>query len=261
MGVLPRRPAGGPTRVRRGTGELRRADVMHKMCVMGVRTSWRTVADGEFFCPDCGGDRTTSAGPAVAGSPSSASRSSPAVPQGRSWSAPPAAATSARTPWTTPPPSASPRCSGTPSTPSPSRCWPPAALLPRGPRHRRRDGPRGRLRGLLRGRAADPARRPRRRHRPADRHLRRGDRRPLRSPGPGPVRHSAGHRAPRGAGAARPAPRPSGPEALLLQGARIALADGSYTPAEREVLSTVGSALTLRPAEINRLLAAARTPS
>ncbi|WP_129296478.1 TerB family tellurite resistance protein [Streptomyces lydicus] len=54
---------------------------------------------------------------------------------------------------------------------------------------------------------------------------------------------------------------PAGREAILLQGARIALADGSYTPAEREVLSTVGSALTLRPADTNRLLAAARTPS
>ncbi|MGX7759088.1 TerB family tellurite resistance protein [Streptomyces angustmyceticus] len=54
---------------------------------------------------------------------------------------------------------------------------------------------------------------------------------------------------------------PAGREAVLLQGARIALADGSYTPAEREVLSTVGNALMLRPAETNRLLAAARTPS
>ncbi|WP_066936786.1 TerB family tellurite resistance protein [Streptomyces sp. NBRC 110611] len=54
---------------------------------------------------------------------------------------------------------------------------------------------------------------------------------------------------------------PAGRESLLLQGARIALADGSYTPAERETLATVGSALMLRPADTSRLLAAARTPS
>ncbi|MFF4606283.1 TerB family tellurite resistance protein [Streptomyces sp. NPDC001339] len=54
---------------------------------------------------------------------------------------------------------------------------------------------------------------------------------------------------------------PAGRESLLLQGARIALADGSYTPAEREVLATVGSALMLRPADTTRLLVAARTPS
>jgi hypothetical protein len=54
---------------------------------------------------------------------------------------------------------------------------------------------------------------------------------------------------------------PVGREAILLQGARIALADGPYTPAEREVLATVGAALTIRADEVTRLLAAARTPS
>ncbi|MEU3410144.1 MULTISPECIES: TerB family tellurite resistance protein [unclassified Streptomyces] len=54
---------------------------------------------------------------------------------------------------------------------------------------------------------------------------------------------------------------PAGREALLLQGARIALADGPYTPAERDALATVGAALTLRADDVNRLLAAARTPS
>lgn len=49
-----------------------------------------------------------------------------------------------------------------------------------------------------------------------------------------------------------------GRESLLLQGARIALADGPYTPAEREVLSTVGAALRLDSDEISRLLAAVR---
>ncbi|MCB5906810.1 TerB family tellurite resistance protein [Streptomyces pinistramenti] len=53
----------------------------------------------------------------------------------------------------------------------------------------------------------------------------------------------------------------AGRESLLFQGARIALADGSYTPAEREVLGTVGAALMLCPADTDRLLVAARTPS
>ncbi len=27
------------------------------LCIWGVRTAWRTEADGEFYCPECGGDR------------------------------------------------------------------------------------------------------------------------------------------------------------------------------------------------------------
>ncbi len=54
---------------------------------------------------------------------------------------------------------------------------------------------------------------------------------------------------------------PAGRESILLQGARIALADGPYRPAEREVLATVGRALLLCPEDTDRLLEAARTPS
>ncbi|MFD0312367.1 TerB family tellurite resistance protein [Streptomyces sp. NPDC127119] len=54
---------------------------------------------------------------------------------------------------------------------------------------------------------------------------------------------------------------PAGREAILLQGARIALADGPYTPAEREALTTVGAALTICTDDVTRLLTAARTPS
>lgn len=54
---------------------------------------------------------------------------------------------------------------------------------------------------------------------------------------------------------------PTGREAILLQGARIALADGPYTPAERDVLFTVGAALTICGDDVTRLLATARTPS
>ncbi|MBB5103424.1 hypothetical protein FHS40_002477 [Streptomyces spectabilis] len=55
---------------------------------------------------------------------------------------------------------------------------------------------------------------------------------------------------------------PAGREALLLKGARIALADGPYTPAERDVLATAGCALTIGTDDVARLMAAAqRTPS
>ncbi|MFF5012031.1 TerB family tellurite resistance protein [Streptomyces sp. NPDC001165] len=54
---------------------------------------------------------------------------------------------------------------------------------------------------------------------------------------------------------------PVGRESLLLQAARIALADGPYTPAERDALATIGAALTICADDVNRLLAAARTPS
>jgi hypothetical protein len=54
---------------------------------------------------------------------------------------------------------------------------------------------------------------------------------------------------------------PAGRESLLLQAARIALADGPYTPAEHDALTTIGAALTLPSGDVTRLLAAARTPS
>ncbi|MFI1754576.1 TerB family tellurite resistance protein [Streptomyces sp. NPDC020571] len=52
-----------------------------------------------------------------------------------------------------------------------------------------------------------------------------------------------------------------GRESILLQGARIALADGPYTPAERDALATVGAALTLCSDDVTRLLESAGTPS
>jgi hypothetical protein len=50
---------------------------------------------------------------------------------------------------------------------------------------------------------------------------------------------------------------PQGRERVLLQGAHIALADGPYLPAEREVLEAVGRCLSLPLDDIDRLLAAA----
>ena len=54
---------------------------------------------------------------------------------------------------------------------------------------------------------------------------------------------------------------PAGRESILLQAARIALADGPYTPPERDALTTIGTALTICADDVTRLLAAARTPS
>jgi hypothetical protein len=54
---------------------------------------------------------------------------------------------------------------------------------------------------------------------------------------------------------------PGGREHILLQGARIAVSDGPYLPAEREVLGAVGRCLGLLPGDVARLLEAAGTPS
>ncbi|MFE9250270.1 TerB family tellurite resistance protein [Streptomyces sp. NPDC007088] len=54
---------------------------------------------------------------------------------------------------------------------------------------------------------------------------------------------------------------PVGRETILLQGARVALADGPYTAAERDALELVGTALTLDADEVTRLLEEARMPS
>ncbi|MGW2058158.1 TerB family tellurite resistance protein [Streptomyces sp. NPDC001840] len=55
---------------------------------------------------------------------------------------------------------------------------------------------------------------------------------------------------------------PAGRESIVLQGARIAVADGPYSAAEREVLSIVGGALLLCSDDTERLLlAASGTPS
>jgi tellurite resistance protein len=50
---------------------------------------------------------------------------------------------------------------------------------------------------------------------------------------------------------------PQGCERILLQGARIALADGTYLPAERDVLDAIGRCLTMSPGDVDRVLEAA----
>ncbi|HEX5568154.1 MAG TPA: TerB family tellurite resistance protein, partial [Streptomyces sp.] len=54
---------------------------------------------------------------------------------------------------------------------------------------------------------------------------------------------------------------PYGRENLLLHGARVAVTDGPYTPAERRTLTAVGRTLDLCEDETARLLDAARTTS
>jgi len=54
---------------------------------------------------------------------------------------------------------------------------------------------------------------------------------------------------------------PAGREGLLLHGARIALADGAYRASERDVLAAVGRSLRIAEEDVDRLLAEARTAS
>lgn len=235
---------------------------MHKMCVMGVRTSWRTVADGEFFCPDCGGDRnylrrTGRRRLTVLG-----------VPLLSRGAAGPILECSA--------------CGGHfgpealdhPTTVRFSAMLRDAvhtltlALLAAGGTSSRavRDAAVSTVRAagfadcsedqlltLLAALAADAGRVTGSYEGAAAGHCAHQGMDPCGTALAIELHESLEPLAPHLA--------PAGREALLLQGARIALADGAYTPAEREVLSTVGSALMLRPADTHRLLAAARTPS
>ncbi|MFF4695607.1 TerB family tellurite resistance protein [Streptomyces chattanoogensis] len=235
---------------------------MHKMCVMGVRTSWRTVADGEFFCPDCGGDRNYLR---RAGRRRLTVLGVPLLSRG---AAGPVLECSA--------------CHGHfgldaldhPTTVRLSAMLRDAvhtmtlALLAAGGTTSRAvrdtavttvrasgfgDCSEDQLLTLLAALAADTGR--------------------LTGTYDAVTGGDCGHHGLDPCGTAlaielhesleplAPHLAPAGRESLLLQGARIALADGSYTPAEREVLATVGAALMLRPTDVNRLLAAARTPS
>lgn len=124
--------------------------------------------------------------------------------------------------------------------------------LPHRPGGRRRHGARRRARRLHPGAAVHGRGGAGRRHRVRLR----------RRPGRRGVRSDPRHRAARGAGPLAPHLAVPGRESLLLQGARIALADGPYRAAERQVLTTVGAALRLPAEDVARLLAAAaRTPS
>lgn len=235
---------------------------MHKMCVMGVRTSWRTVADGEFFCPDCGGDRNYLR---RSGQRRLTVLGIPVLSRGATG---PVVECSA--------------CHGHfgldaldhPTTVRFSAMLRDAvhtvtlAVLAAGGTSSRAvrdaavetvraagfaDCSEDHLLTLLAALAADTGR--------------------LSGTYDAVTGGHFGHHGLDPCGTAlaielhesleplAPHLAPAGRESLLLQGARIALADGSYSPAEHEVLATVGSALMLSAGDTERLLAAARTPS
>jgi hypothetical protein len=230
--------------------------VLHKLCVMGVRTTWRTVADGEFFCADCGGDRNYqrrtgrrrltvlgvpllprgTAGPVVECSACHGHFGLDALdhPTTTRFSAMLRDAVHTVT-------LAVLAAGGTAS--SAVRASAVGTVRASG----FADCTEDQLLTLLAALAADTGRLP------------------------GTYTDGRGGLDPCGTALAielhealeplAPHLAPAGRESLLLQGARIALTDGPYSPAEREVLTTVGAALLLCADETARLLAAARTPS
>ncbi|MFJ9620069.1 TerB family tellurite resistance protein [Streptomyces noursei] len=235
---------------------------MRNVCVVGVRTSWRTVADGEFFCPDCGGDRNYlrrtgrrrltvlgipvlargDAGPILECSACQGHFGLDALdhPTTVRFSAMLRDAVHTLT-------LALLAAGGTASRAV--RDTAVAAVRAAGST----DCTEDHLLTLLAALAADTGR--------------------MTGTYQAVTGGHCGHRGLDPCGTAlaielhealeplAPHLAPAGRESLLLQGARIALADGPCTLAEREVLSTAGAALTLRPDDIGRLLtAAARSP-
>ncbi|WP_043264276.1 TerB family tellurite resistance protein [Streptomyces sp. CT34] len=231
---------------------------MRNWCVMGVRTSWRTVADGEFFCPDCGGDRNYLR---RTGRRRLTLLGVPVLPRGAA--GPVLECSACRGHF-------GPDALDHPTTLRFSAMLRDAvhtltlALLAAGGTSSRTvrdtavdtvraagfdDCSEDQLLTLLAALASDSGR--------------------LTGPydavtgghcgahGPGPCGTALAIELHEALEPLAPHLAPAGRESLLLQGARVALADGSYTPAEREVLGTVGAALMLRPADVDRLLAAA----
>lgn len=242
------------------------------LCVAGVRTAWHTIGDGEFFCPDCGGDRNYRR---RAGRRRFVLLGVPLVPRG--------------------PVDPVVECSAChdrfgmealdhPTTTRLSAMLRDAvhtivlAVLAAGGTEGRAvrraavstvrsagfaDCDEEQLLALIEALAADTGRRGA------------GDGVAAEAAGPVPA-DGGGPRSgedDRTAGAALgielhealgplgPHLAPTGRESLLLQGARIAAADGPYLRAEREVLETVGQALAICPEDTDRLLTVALAPS
>ncbi|MGW7197772.1 TerB family tellurite resistance protein [Streptomyces chryseus] len=241
-------------------GALRRCDVLQtrgqKRCVWGVRTAWNTVGDGEFFCPDCGGDRNYRR---RTGRRRFTVLGIPLVARGDVGPVIECAACQAHF--------------GTEALDHPTTVRFAAmlrdavhtvalAVLAAGGASSRTvrvtavravraagfdDCTEDRLTTLIDALSADAGRLP------------------------GAYEGASDPSDPCGAALAielhealeplAPHLAPAGRESILLQGARIALADGPYSPAEREVLTIVGRALLIRPEDTARLLTTARTPS
>ncbi len=229
----------------------------HKLGMVGVRTSWRTLADGEFFCPECGGDRNYRR---RTGRRRLTLLGVPVLPRG---TAGPVLECSS--------------CTGHfgldaldhPTTTRFSAMLRDAvhtvtlALLAAGGTASRTvreqavaavrasgftECTEEQLLSLLAALAADTGRLPGTYHDGRD--------------GLDPCGTALAIELHEALEPLAPHLAPAGRESLLLQGARIALADGPYTGPEREVLTTVGTALSLDAQDTDRLLAAAaRTPS
>ncbi|MET9297355.1 TerB family tellurite resistance protein [Streptomyces sp. NPDC003077] len=247
---------------------------MHKLGVMGVRTSWRTVADGEFFCPECGGDRTYLR---RTGQRRLTLLGLPLLPRGAT--GPVVECGACHTHFGL-------DALDHPTTTRFSAMLRDAvhtialAVLAAGGTSSRgvrdtavravraagfADCTEDQLLTLLAALAADTGRLHGTYEAGGSRTASGGGRESTEPP------LAFGLAGPSGTALAielhealeplAPHLAPAGRECLLLQGARIALADGPYTPSEREALSTVGTALLLCPDDTARLLAAARTPS
>ncbi|WKX70249.1 TerB family tellurite resistance protein [Streptomyces sp. XD-27] len=230
------------------------------LCVVGVRTLWRTVGDGEFFCTGCGGDRNYRR---RTGRRRIVVLGVPLLPRGQV--APVVECTSCRGRFGT-------EALDHPTTTRFSAMLRDAvhtvalAVLAAGGTDARpvrqaavgavraagfADCSEEQLLALIEALAADTGRLP-----------------GMCSQSPG---SGAGALDPCGTALAielhealeplAPHLAPAGRETILLQGARIAVADGPYRPAERAVLETVGRALSICPDDTERLLAATRTPS
>lgn len=232
---------------------LARARRDRDLCVLGVRTLWRTIGDGEFFCPDCGGDRNYRR---RTGRRRIVVLGLPLLPRGPVAPVVECAACATRF--------------GTEALDHPTTIRFSAmlrdavhtvalAVLAAGGTEATAvrqvavgavraagfaDCDEGQLLALIEALAADTGRLP------------------------GAVTGERGGLDPCGTALAielhealeplAPHLAPTGREAILLQGARIAVADGPYRPAERAVLETVGRALMICPDDTARLLAATR---
>lgn len=232
---------------------LARARRDRDLCVLGVRTLWRTIGDGEFFCPDCGGDRNYRR---RTGRRRIVVLGLPLLPRGPVAPVVECAACATRF--------------GTEALDHPTTIRFSAmlrdavhtvalAVLAAGGTEATAvrqvavgavraagfaDCDEGQLLALIEALAADTGRLP------------------------GAVTGERDGLDPCGTALAielhealeplAPHLAPTGREAILLQGARIAVADGPYRPAERAVLETVGRALMICPDDTARLLAATR---
>ncbi|WP_455356375.1 TerB family tellurite resistance protein [Streptomyces sp. SYSU K217416] len=223
-----------------------------KLCIWGIRTTWTTVGDGEFFCPDCGGDRNYRR---RTGRRRFTVLGAPLLPRGQAGPVVECAACHAHF--------------GTDTLDHPTTNRFSAmlrdavhtvalAVLAAGGTSSRtvreaavltvrsagfEDCTEDQLTMLIEALAADTGRLPE-----------------MYDATPEPCGAALAIELHEALEPLAPHLAPAGRESILLQGARIALADGPYSAAEREVLATVGAALQLRADDTARLLLAAARP-